>query len=313
MDKKIVLVTGADGFIGRNLVPKLAEIFSEVIAITHNNFLETNTPNVTNIKMSVVNYEGLEEIINKKSPNVIYNIAGILSDECIKNPLDCFRVNSVGTLNILELSRRHDVQLTILISSVSVLRRGLPEPVVDESPLLISNEPYGASKLCAEAISNAYRETYGLKTVSLRYPWIYGYGRRRGGTSFASTFIEDAFLRKKFYLPDATGGWIYIDDVLRSLLILLDKGSIKGTYNINGEIKSTREALDIIKEIIPDAEGAIVPLEPNSPVNKWVSQMDDSSARRDLGWEQKFSLRDGIVEYIKLLEKNSKRSQQHQS
>jgi UDP-glucose 4-epimerase len=303
MDKGIALVTGADGFIGRNLVPKLAEIFSEVIALTHNNLLEVDVPNVTNIKMSVMNYEGMEEIISKKSPDVIYNMAGILSDECIKSPLNCFRVNSVGTLNILELSRIHDVQLTVLISSVSVLRRGLPEPAVDDTPLLISNEPYGASKLCAEAISNAYRETYSLKTVSLRYPWIYGYGRKRGGTSFASTFIECAFRKKKFYLPDATGGWLYIDDAIRSLLILLDKGKIKGTYNINGENKSTKEALDIIKEIIPDAKGSIVPLEPNSPINKWVSQMDDSSARRDLGWEQQFSLRDGIIEYIKLLER----------
>ncbi|MEM3828835.1 MAG: NAD(P)-dependent oxidoreductase [Conexivisphaerales archaeon] len=301
MNNKSALVIGATSFIGYHLIPSLSKIFSEVIATTYSSKLALNISNVKSVKLNISDYKEVKGLIEQINPDVIYNLAGILSDECVKNPMNCFKVNTIGTFNILEVSRLLDINLVVQLSSVSVFRKGIQEPVTDYSPLLLATEPYGATKQCNEALSNSYRETYGLNAVSLRYGWIYGIGRKRGGSSFASSFIEDAFRKKSFVLPIAVGDWIYIKDVVKSLLLVLKKELKIGTYIIKGETKSTTDALNIVQTLIPGAKGQLVPLSPNSPVSRWASMVDDYAARKDLNWKPDFNLKEGILDYIKLL------------
>lgn len=301
MNKRCALVTGPSGFVGLSLIPRLSEEFDKVVAVYHNDPLPYKISNVSQVSCDLSSFEQIGEIISNEKPSVIYNLSGILSDECMRDPIRCFNVNVFGTQNLLELSRRNDVELLVQMSSLSIFQKGMKEPVNDDSPLLLPKEPYGASKLYTEALSNAYYYTYGLDTVCLRYAWIYGPGRKRGGTSFASKFIEDAYYKGEFTLPKATGDWIYIKDVINSLLLVTNSSRKRRSYIIKGDTKKTEDAYKILLKYLPNAKGKMIALEGDSPATNWVERVDDKAARLELGWTPEFSLEKGISDFISYL------------
>ena len=297
----IVMVIGAASFVGQWLIPELAKIHEKIIGVYHNTKPEYRQNNVILVKGDVTDYESLSNIIKEYRPSIIYNLSGLLSRDCLNNPLLCVRTNALGAANVLELARKYDVSFTVHISSVAVFRRGLPEPATDDSPLLLPLDPYGATKIFIDSLTNIYFNTYGMKCVTLRYGWIFGPGRRTGGTAFANELIEKALKGEPVKVPRLTGNWIYIKDVVRSLVEIPTKNIKRSTYIIGGENKSTEEVVNILREFVPNIQVEFIEFGKYDPPYLWVSTMDDIAARVELGWKPQYDIRTAIRDYINYL------------
>ena len=153
----IILLTGGNGFVGKNLVQRFE---SKMKIIKGSNDLHIDVLN----KQSFENIEKVDAIIHLAAKTSIPN--------SISNPYDTYYTNLVGTLNVLEFARKNAINKIINISTYVY---GLPSylPVNEVHPLN-PHSPYNKSKIISENLSKYYSDDYGIDVVSLRPFYLYG-------------------------------------------------------------------------------------------------------------------------------------------
>ena len=164
-----ILVTGGAGFIGSHTVELLLRKGYSVVVL--DNFRTGEISNINHLAGKIKIVQGdvrdeklLSEIV-KNIDGIIHLAAVVSVDEAIERPKEAFEINGIGTLNLLELARKYDIENFVYASSAAVYGDPIEIPISENHPLNPKN-PYGASKLSAEMLVNSYRETYGLKTIS---------------------------------------------------------------------------------------------------------------------------------------------------
>ena len=170
------LVTGGAGFIGSNLVDKLIDLGHNVICIDnesaecHEQFYWNSKAN--NYKYDICDYDQIEHLFNEV--DYVFHIASDARIQpAILNPKKSIESNSVGTANVLELSRLAKVKKFIYSSTSSAYGKKAILPNIEtqaSDPLT----PYSAAKVFGENLARVYYNLYGLETISLRYFNVYG-------------------------------------------------------------------------------------------------------------------------------------------
>nr|MDO8086725.1 SDR family NAD(P)-dependent oxidoreductase [Candidatus Sigynarchaeum springense] len=176
---KNVLVTGAAGFIGSNLVDALLADGARVVGLDNmfNGRMEnldaaSASPRFTFVKGDVRDMDFLLEAM--KGIDIVYHEAAFTSvPQSIEMPSLCNDVNVAGTVNVLNAARDLGVKRVVFASSSAVYGDEPTLPKHEGMPLRPIS-PYGASKLAAEAYCAAYYHAHGLETVSLRYFNVFG-------------------------------------------------------------------------------------------------------------------------------------------
>jgi UDP-glucose 4-epimerase len=240
-----VLVTGAAGFIGSHLAERLRSMGLEVAGI--DNFSNGYEENLAALKGDRGFRLARGDILNSKDlskacegvDSVIHMAANSSVARSAEEPVEDFKINAVGTLNVLECARKEDIKAVLLASSSTVYGKAeLPTP--EDHPLRpISN--YGASKAAAEAYCSSYSSLYGLRAASLRYFNIYG-PRSRKGVMFD---LLKKLQRDKSRLEVLGTGsqekdYLYIDDAVDATLLVAEKGRLGGeAYNVGSGVAYT--------------------------------------------------------------------------
>jgi len=179
------LVTGGSGFIGSHLVDRLLENGFEVTVVDdlsagllENIAAHQGKRKFHFIKGDIRNRETVKRVV--KDVNVVFHEAAFVGGpQSVDDPLLTNDVNVNGTLNLLDASLRSDVNRFICASSAAVYgeQKSLP---IKEDAAPHPNSPYADAKLAAELYVKDYCQTYGLKTVCLRYFNVYGPRQRSG-------------------------------------------------------------------------------------------------------------------------------------
>lgn len=174
-----ILITGGAGFIGSHLCDKYAQEGLNVICL--DNFLSGNLTNIRHlldyrnfklIKGDIRDMDLLEKIT--RDVDVIFHLAAqVHVDRSYVEPRLTYEVNVIGTQNILEIARLHDVGKVILASTSEVYGSSQYHPMDEKHPL-DAPHPYGASKIAADRMSFAYMRTYGMNICILRLFNIFG-------------------------------------------------------------------------------------------------------------------------------------------
>ena len=181
------LITGGNGFIGSNAVKSLIEQGHKVVVIdnlssdAHDEFYYTD--GVEYYKYCVTDYVMCSEVFEKHNPDYVLHFAAEARiQNCIQDPSKAYETNLMGTINILELSRKHGAKRFVLSTTSAIygLKNG-DQPQHEEMQPDCLNA-YSLSKLAAEQTCKMYSDLYGLSTVCLRYFNVYGKNQPKRGS-----------------------------------------------------------------------------------------------------------------------------------
>ena len=266
---KTIVVTGANGFIGSHVVDLLLERGERVIGIDN---LRTGRRENLSSAMKNEHFRLLtsdirdDNLIDQigKDIDAIYHLAAISSVKfSINDPLEVNDVNVRGTLNILELARKLNVNRFVFISSAAVYGDPDEMPVKEETrfePL----SPYAASKVAGEMFVNAYNSSYGIESSILRYFNVYG--PRQAYSEYSgviSIFINQALTDRSITIEgdgEQTRSFVHVLDVARATILAGEqKKAIGATINISGsELISIKRIAQMVKEQIQNSKSEIV-------------------------------------------------------
>jgi len=310
-----ILATGGTGFIGSHLIRELVERVEKVIIfdIKHPDFsilksLGVRLDKITVTRGDVTNMADIFAAVKKNKVDGIIHLASLLSVKTADNPRLGFDVNVKGVFNVVEVARIMDVERVIYISSGSVYGSPLYEPVDEEHPTN-PEDLYGATKLCGEVWGLNYSKLYDLDFIVLRLGSVYGPGQiGQPDHPMVVDLIEDAFFKKSVkWLSGADHklDLVYVKDVASAIcLAYCSKNLEHRIFNISyGKQHTFREIGDVVMKSIANAS---VNISSGIKSHEKLGLMDITRAEKELRYEPKYSLEEGVEDYVKWLQESEK-------
>lgn len=291
-----VVVTGASGFIGGNVVPALREAGAYVIGLSNGR----PVPGADEWHACDVCDEAARQHV--AAADVVVHLAA-LSDASLSvhDPLQYGRVNALGTLNVLEGARSSHA-FVVLASSQRVYKPA-PAPLAEEEPMGPA-EPYGFSKVVAEQWLQMFRQVYGLPGVVLRLFSVYGPGQAPpGGTSgVASIFLHRALAGDELWVDgDRRADLTYVADVARGILLAIEHRDRCGpVYNVATGVGTPLLELARLAVELTGSRSPIIVRPRSGQAGNLVA--DVTRARRELGYEAITGLREGLTSTLDWLQ-----------
>lgn len=296
------LVTGAAGFLGRNLVRRLREDGRQVVAFDVADGVHGLADlGATTERGDLGRWNDLLDVVTAYGPEVVFHCGALLSAAAEADPTAAYEANATGTHNLLEIARTVGIDRVVFTSTMATFGRGAGDPVADDAPQWPTTI-YGATKVFGERLVEYHHLRYGTDVRALRFPSIVGTGRGGSGASGYSSMVFDAAARGAAYRlyvgPDTRCQLLHVDDAVAALLAIADAAPERLTrriYNIGGIAPTARELIEAISRVLPEADLGYEPQpELEAIVRSWPLRLDDANAHRDWGWKMGLDL-DGIV------------------
>ena len=282
---KRFLVTGSDGFVGRHLVNELKKKGGEVTGIDI---------------QSGVDIRDWEKVKSIDDVDIVYHLAAMMYVPFSwKNPQIVYEVNVLGTLNILEYCRIHDVKKMVFASSYLY---GKPKYLpIDEKHPIDPHNPYARSKKIAEDLCQGYSEDFGLNCIVLRPFNIYGPGQNK---NFLIPTIINQIITGKVELndPKPKRDFLYIEDVVAAYI---NAGKYSGSdyeiFNIGSGISHSVD--EVVRKLIDIfGEKVVVNYRNKRRKNEIMDSIADiSKAKEKLKWRPKTILDEGLRHTINVM------------
>ena len=186
-----MLVTGAEGFLGRAFLRLLERSDQRVISLDSIQPAVTEERSTTTkIRCDITNQQHLEKVFRDYEIGTIVHLAAILPTAAQRDPVRATRVNVVGSVNLLELARQFGVARFVFGSSLSIYGSCSPDHFVSESDRAAPEDVYGAAKLYVERLGQAFTGSGTLQFVSLRIGRIVGPGARSTTSAWRSAIFD---------------------------------------------------------------------------------------------------------------------------
>lgn len=305
---KRILVTGAAGQIGSELVPVLRERYGSDNVVAAGNV----TPLPEDVRsagphtvVNVTDYDKIESVIKSYQIDTIYHMGSILSASAEQRRQLAFQVNIIGLNNILEAAHNNGIERLILPSSIAAFGADTP---LDNTPNDTIQRPstlYGIAKVFGELMGDYYFHNLGLDVRGMRLPGIISWKTEptAGTTDYAVAIFYGAIRDKSYtcYLgPNTRLPMMYMPDAILSMLKLAeaDVSRLKhhSDFNVNSMSFTPAELYEAIKSRIPDFTMSyeIDPLR-QAIADSWPNSLDDSAAREEWGWQPEYDL-DAMVD-----------------
>ena len=303
-----ILVIGASGQIGSELVPELRKEYG-----TENVIASDKDGNISDfvISLDILDKDFISKVIEENEINTIFNLASILSASGEKNPLKAWDVNLNGLLNVLEISKDHNIDRIIWPSSIAAFGPSTPRLNTPNETILDPNTMYGITKVTGELLASYYFKNYNLDIRSVRLPGIISSEiyPKGGTTDYAVEIFYSAIIDKKytcFVDKDTVLPMMYIADCIKCLIDLLeaDASNVKRrVYNVTSMSFSVEELANEIKKHIPDFKINYKPDFRQEIADSWPKTIDDSLARQEWGWNPQYDLKMMTKDMIEKLSK----------
>ncbi|NUO54798.1 MAG: NAD-dependent epimerase/dehydratase family protein [Polyangiaceae bacterium] len=329
MAKGVVLITGSNGEIGHSLIQRLHEEGRHSIVS-----LDLTPPPESLRGLCLASYTGnimdrylMDQIAAHHEIEAVFHLAALLSTRGERDPELAHQVNVEGTLNLLRVAQQQSARLGKAVkflfpSSIAVY--GLPDTDTKKQVGKIKEEEwnvpvtmYGCNKLYCEHLgryfTHYHRQLGALANVarldfrSLRFPGLISADTvPTGGTSDFGPEMLHAAAKGEPYAcfvgEDAAIPFMAMPDAVTALVQLLeaDKDKLTTTvYNVSAFGLSARSIADRVKKAFPKAEITYAPDPVRAKiVDSWPEDLDDAAARRDWGWDPKFTEARAFDEYL---------------
>ncbi len=303
-----ILVTGALGQLGTELIPALQKVFGETNVIsTDIRLYSGNTFSGPFETLNVLDRKALSMTLHKHRITQIYHLAAVLSAKGEHDPLRAWDINMNGLTNVLEAARDLELNKVYWPSSIGVFGPDTPRVNTPQFTIMNPATVYGISKLAGEQWCAYYQRRYDVDVRSVRYPGLIGHHALPGGgtTDYAVEMYYSALNDKPYtcYLRDDTVlPMMYMPDAIRATIELMEaekaKLTVSTSYNIAGMSFTPAEIYQTIKSHIPTFTTGYKPDFRQEIADSWPQTIDDSYARNDWGWMPAYDLEDMTTDML---------------
>lgn len=334
LNNKTILVTGAAGFIGSNLIKRilLEEENVHIVGIDNmndyydvrlkeyrlNEFVDESR--VVLAKGSIADKELVNSIFQQYKPEIVVNLAAQAGVRySITNPDAYIEANIVGFYNILEACRRYEVEHLVYASSSSVYGSNTKVPYSTDDKVDNPVSLYAATKKSNELLAHAYSKLYNIPSTGLRFFTVYGPAGRPDMAyfDFTNKLIKGETIQI-FNYGNCKRDFTYVDDIVEGVLRVMQKAPDKkngpdglpippyAVYNIgNNRPENLLDFITILQEELVragvlsedydfEAHKELVAMQPGDVP---VTYADTSALERDFGYKPSTSLRDGLRKF----------------
>jgi dTDP-glucose 4,6-dehydratase len=307
---KTLLVTGGCGFIGSQFIklvlcerPQYRVINLDLLTYAGNPENLANEPRAQKteayqfIRGDIADTKLVQQIAGDERVDAIVNLAAETHvDRSLLDSAPFLRTNVEGTRVLLECATRLGLQRFLQVSTDEVYGSlKLSDPPFTEQHPLQPNSPYAASKAAADLLVRAYHKSYNVAAAITRCG--NNYGPYQFPEKFLPLFITNAL--DDMPLPLYGDGqqirdWIHVEDHARALLQVLEQGKIGETYNVsaNGE-QTNRDMAEWVLRLMGKPP-SLLRYVTDRPGHDRRYGIDASKLRRQLGWQPRIALNDGL-------------------
>ena len=312
-----ILITGGAGFIGSHLVKHFVKKYNNYNVINVDKLTYASNVDFLNEISSFKNYKFVQaDICDLKKIEAIfekYNISDVIHlaaeshvDNSIENSLEFAKTNILGTINLLELSRKNWANkknnIFYHISTDEVFGTLGESGIFNENSKYDPHSPYSASKASADHFVRAFYDTHKLPVIISNCS--NNYGPNQHSEKLIPTVINSLINKSK--IPVYGNGlnvrdWLYVEDHIEAIDMIFHYGSVGLTYCIGG--KNEIRNIDLIKLIVKKFDDLrqnknssidLISFIVDRPGHDYRYAIDISKIKNELGWEPKTNIKSGL-------------------
>ncbi len=297
-----ILITGALGQIGSELVPVLRERYGDNTVVASD--LRMMPPGSAakegpHEHLDCTDLQQLLELVRRYDVGTIYHLAALLSATAEAKPQVAWNLNMGGIYNVLEVARQYRCRV-FFPSSIGAFGPSTPHVRTPQVTIQRPTTIYGVSKVAGELLCDYYAQRFAVDTRGLRLPGLISHVALPGGgtTDYAVEIFYQALRYRHYtcFLAAATRlDMMYMPDAIRAMIELMeaDAGRLRfrNAYNVTAMSVTPGEFADEIRKHIPEfaIDYHVDPIR-QAIAEGWPRSLDDSAARADWGWAPQFDL-----------------------
>jgi nucleoside-diphosphate-sugar epimerase len=295
-----ILIIGAGGQIGVELTENLSKIYGNDNVVPSDLKESAALANNPFEKLDALDSKALFEIVKKHNITQVYHLAALLSATGEQNPMFAWKLNMESLFHVLDLAKEKHIQKIYWPSSIAVFGPTTPQLNTPQYTVMEPSTIYGISKQAGERWCEWYFKKFGVDVRSLRYPGLIGWKSAPGGgtTDYAVHIFHEALKTgtyESFLSENTTLPMMMMEDAIRATIELMhapaENVKIRGSYNLSGLSFSPKEMAEEIKKHMPDFKISYKPDFRQQIADSWPKSIDDSEARKDWGWKEKYDLK----------------------
>lgn len=312
------LITGGAGFIGSHLADKLLNMGHNVVVVDNfNDYYDVNikekniqanlsNPNYVLYRADIEDKDKIAQIFAEHKFDAVIHLAARAGVRpSLERPMDYVKTNILGTVNILECMRVHNVKKLVIASSSSVYGNCQEKEFAEDLKVTEPISPYAATKSACEQLCYTWHYLYGINVVALRFFTVYG-PRQRPDLAihkFAKK-IEDGEPIQMYGDGTTLRDYTYIDDILNGICAAINYD--KTGYEIinlgGGEPITLKRMIETIENAM--GKKAIIEQKPMQPGDVDKTVCDWRKANKLLGYVPGTTFEDGIKKFVEWRKKN---------
>jgi len=313
---KRILVMGAAGQIGSELVPALRAVYG------NDNVVAVDIRDVSAMpdslrggpceSVDIMDVPATVATIKKYGIDSVYNLVALLSSVGESKPQLSWEVNLGGLMNLLEISREHGLAL-FTPSSIGAFGPSTPKKDTPQDTIQRPTSIYGVTKVAGELLADYYHQRFGVDARGVRFPGIISNVTLPGGgtTDYAVQIYYDAIKKGSFVSNIGAGTYMdmmYMPDATRAAIEVMeadpDKLIHRNCFNVAAMSFDPEEIATSVKKVLPDfTMGYDVDKVRQAIANSWPDNMDDSAAREEWGWKHEYDLERMTADMLSVLKK----------
>jgi nucleoside-diphosphate-sugar epimerase len=297
-----ILVTGALGQIGSELVPTLRQRYGDDSVVPSDIRLPPAGSELLAGRfefLDCTNLRAIQDVVRKYGIGRIYHLAALLSATSEEKPHVAWELNMGGLYKVLEVARQNDCSV-FFPSSIGAFGPGTPKDRTPQDTLQRPNTMYGVTKVAGELLCDYYHRRFALDTRGLRFPGLISHVTPPGGgtTDYAVAIFYEALRHGRytsFLAPHTRLDMMYMPDALGALVDLMEADprrlAHRNAFNVTGMNFTPEELAVEIRRHLPDfrLDYEVDPVR-QAIADSWPHSLDDSAARSEWGWVPRYGL-----------------------
>ena len=298
---KRILVTGAAGQVGTELVPALRTIYGTDAVLATDVRSPADGPLLDGpfAMLDCTDSAALAAHTAQHRADTIYHLAALLSASAEKAPQRAYAINMGSLMNVLELARERGLAV-FTPSSIGAFGPSTPRDPAPQDTIQRPSTMYGVTKVAGELLCDYYFSRYGVDTRGLRFPGLISYVAPPGGgtTDYAVDIFYHAIEHGRYtcFLSAHTQlDMMYMPDAIRAAIEVMEAEPARlqhrNAFNVTAMQLTPATLADAIRASVPDfdVDYEIDPVR-QGIADSWPRRIDDSAAREEWGWQPRYDL-----------------------